>query len=70
MVEKKCFKKTKETNCDIMILVKRDDKCRLMSFKSNPWLQYHEDEKDGGDEDIVKVLSNGCSIDLSSLSPI
>ena len=54
MVEKKCFKKTKETNCDIMILVKRDDKCRLMSFKSNPWLQYHEDEKDGGDEDIVK----------------
>lgn len=38
MVEQKCFKKSKETNCDIMILVKRDDKCRLMSFKTNPWL--------------------------------
>ena len=38
MVEQKCFQKSKETNCDIMILVKLEDKCRLMSFKSNPWL--------------------------------
>ena len=42
-----------------MILVKRVDeksgleKCRLMSFKSNPWLRYDEDP-DENDLDIVK----------------
>ena len=72
MVEQKCFKRQKETNCDIMILVKRtteeviknsdgtttvkfDEKCRLMSFKSNPWLQYHETGNEAdGDPDICK----------------
>ena len=61
MVEQKCFKRSKETNCDIMILVKRKDKgtgfdkCRLMSFKSNPWLQAHENpEEEDGDADICK----------------
>ena len=53
MVEQKCFKRAKETNCDIMILVKREDKCRLMSFKANPWLQYHEHPTEG-DSDICK----------------
>ena len=42
-----------------MILVKRKDKekklekCRLMSFKSNPWLRYDE-LPDENDLDIVK----------------
>ena len=54
MVEQRCFKKNKETNCDIMILVKLKDKYRLMSFKSNPWLQYHEKTDDIEDKDIVK----------------
>ena len=38
MVEQKLFKKSKETNCDIMFLARRGRKTRLMSFKSNPWL--------------------------------
>ena len=59
MVEQKCFKRSKETNCDIMILVKREiskghEICRLMSFKSNPWLQYHEEPAAEDDEDICK----------------
>ena len=63
MVEQKCFKKSKETNCDIMMLVKRTqtdingssrEACRLMSFKSNPWLQYHESGKGNEDLDICK----------------
>lgn len=37
-----------------MILVKFEDKCRLMSYKCNPWLQYHETTDDMEDEDIVK----------------
>ena len=72
MVEQKCFQKAKETNCDIMILVKRrasnhiegvenvhtkdEDKnemCRLMSIKMNPWLGYDEQPHET-DEDIVK----------------
>ena len=28
--------------------------CRLVSFKSNPWLQYHESGKLDGDADICK----------------
>ena len=38
MVEQKLYEKEKETNCDIMFLVKREAKVRLMSFKNNPWL--------------------------------
>ena len=38
MVEQKLFEKNKETNCDIMFLVRRNGKLRLISFKSNPWL--------------------------------
>lgn len=46
-----------------MLLVKRTttdaegrdrEMCRLLSFKSNPWLQYHENVKLDGDLDIVK----------------
>ena len=43
MVEQKLFKKAKETNCDIMFLVRREEQYRLMSFKSNPWLEFEED---------------------------
>ena len=53
MVEQKLFGKLKETNCDIMFLVRRHDKYRLMSFKSNPWLQFREDPS-GRDQDVVK----------------
>ena len=53
MVEQKLFKKDKETNSDIFFLVRRNDQIRLMSFKSNPWLQV--DEKVAkSDPDIVK----------------
>ena len=38
MVEKKVFDFPTEDNCDIMFLVERLGKTRLMSFKSNPWL--------------------------------
>ena len=39
MVEQKLFGKNKETNCDIMFIVRKDDKYRLLSFKSYPWLE-------------------------------
>ena len=42
MVEQKVFEQDKETNCDIMFLVEREGKIRLMSFKSNPWLRRDE----------------------------
>lgn len=55
MVEQKCFEKDKETNCDIMLLVRhiKNGKTRLMSFKSNPWLQFYEQPNDA-DKDIYK----------------
>ena len=55
MVEQKCFLRDKETNCDIMLLVRHalTKKTRLMSFKSNPWLQFHEQPNDA-DKDIYK----------------
>ena len=53
MVEKKLFKKEKETNCDIMFLVQRKGKMRLMSFKCNPWLQFTELPNDA-DPEVVK----------------
>jgi hypothetical protein len=53
MVEQKCFKKTKETNCDIMFLVRRKGKIRLMSFKSNPWLEF-SDHATAADPDVHK----------------
>ena len=36
-----------------MLLVRRNDKYRLMSFKSNPWLEFNE-EPSGTDEDVIK----------------
>ena len=59
MVEQKLFEEDKETNCDIMFLVRRttetgEDKIRLMSYKSNPWLAYDEDvKKNDDDEEII-----------------
>ena len=54
MVEQKLFGKAKETNCDIMFLVRRKDKYRLMSFKSNPWLRFRENVAATDDSDIYK----------------
>ena len=54
MVEQKLFKKSKETNCDIMFLARRGRKIRLMSFKSNPWLQFAADTSTNNDSDIYK----------------
>ena len=53
MIEQKLFEKSKETNCDIMFLVRRENKLRLMSFKSNPWLGLNE-EPTSADPDIYK----------------
>ena len=36
-----------------MFLVRRNDKYRLLSFKSNPWLEFSE-EPSGTDEDVIK----------------
>ena len=36
-----------------MFLVRRSDKYRLMSFKSNPWLEFGE-EPSLSDEDVKK----------------
>ena len=61
MVEQKLFKREKETNCDIFFLVRREEKIRLMSFKSNPWLDFAEEPSEA-DEDIYKqsiFLFNG-----------
>lgn len=54
MIEQKLFDKSKETNCDIMFIVRRKEKYRLMSFKSNPWLEYHEQAFVSEDSDIYK----------------
>ena len=53
MVEQKLFDKEKETNCDIMFLVRRSDKYRLMCFKSNPWLDFQE-LPSGTDNNVIK----------------
>lgn len=63
MVEQKLFGKAKETNCDIIFLVRRKDKYRLMSFKSNPWLRFRENVAASDDSDIYKqtlFLFSGC----------
>ena len=51
MVEQKLFGMSKETNCDIMFLVRRNGKIRLMSFKTSPWLPWDPifKSKAGGD---------------------
>ena len=54
MIEKKVFDQDHETNCDIMFLVERDDKIRLMSFKTNPWLQKDWKKTKESDQRIVK----------------
>ena len=46
MAEQKLFGKRKETNCNIMFLVKYQNHYRLMSFKSNPWLSYMSRNQD------------------------
>ena len=53
MVEQKVFEQDKETNCDVMFLVERQDKIRLMSFKSNPWLRKNDNRRKA-DKTIVK----------------
>ena len=53
MVEQKLFEKQKETNCDIMFLVRRNKQVRLMSFKSNPWLEFDEPASET-DPDVYK----------------
>lgn len=54
MVEQKLFKRHKETNCDIMFLVRRNGKIRLMSFKSNPWIHFN-DYGTTNDNDSIKA---------------
>ena len=54
MVEQKLFKKYKETNCDIFFLVRKDDKIRLMSYKSNPWRRFSEKSIETTDSDVCK----------------
>ena len=39
MVERKVFEFERELNADVMFLVERLGKIRLMSYKSNPWLR-------------------------------
>jgi len=39
MAEKKLFGAEHETNCNITFLAEHDNKIRLMSFRSDPWLR-------------------------------
>jgi hypothetical protein len=39
MPEKKLFGAEHETNCNITFLAEHDNKVRLMSFRSDPWLR-------------------------------
>lgn len=69
MVEQKLFEKKKETNCDIMFLVRHKGKIRLMSFKCNPWLGFN-DKPSSADPDIYKqaiFLFSGCLADKPPL---
>ena len=52
MVEKKLFDGEHEMNSDIMFLVQREGKTRLMSFKSCPWkpFDWDDDWTDGARE--------------------
>ena len=50
MCEKKVFQEENETNSDIMFLAERNGKMRLMSFKSNPWLNSEDEDDHGFDE--------------------
>ena len=43
MAEQKLFGYAYETNCDVMILVRRQGVTRLMSIKQNPYLRREED---------------------------
>ena len=40
MCEQKLFGKTHEKKCDIMLLVERKGKMRLISYKSDPWVNH------------------------------
>ena len=55
MIEQRCFYRWKETNCDILFLVRhtKTRKIRLMSYKSNPWLHFYELPNEA-DTDIIK----------------
>ena len=60
-----------EANCDIMFLVERKNKVRLMSFKSNPWLRKDEYPKKGDDR-VVKdsiYLFSGIMARPESFNP-
>ena len=46
MCEQKLFGKTHEENCDIMLLVERKGKMRLISYKIDPWANHLEQEQD------------------------
>ena len=54
MVEKNVFDFPSEINCNIMFLVERQGKIRLMSFKSNPWLMPDKDVQKKSDSFLYK----------------
>ena len=71
MVEQKLFDKSKEMNCDIMFLVRRQHKIRLMSFKSNPWLALNEQPNRQVDPDIYKqaiFIFSGTLLEIPTAS--
>ena len=57
MVEQKLYKYRHEINCDIMMLVKRDNEIKLMSLKLNPWLPFDNqaDDKKNAKKNIYRM---------------
>ena len=54
MAEQRLFGMDKETNCDIMFLVLYENKLRLVSLKTNPWLKFDDDRRRERGSDIYK----------------
>ena len=67
MAEQKLFEMSRESNCDIMFLVRRRNKVRLMSFKSNPWLSQKEKPNRQTHPEIYKqaiFIFNGVLLEI------
>ena len=56
MIEKKIFEADYESNCNIMFLVKRNNKIRLMSYKNNPWRNTENDDNEYRAQDSLYLF--------------
>ena len=59
MCEQKLFGKTHEKNCDIMLLVERKGKTRLISYKSDPWFKHLKQDPEQDSKQDYLYISTG-----------